>query len=105
MANNRMMLVCNTCYPTDEDIYANHGKSWAEQRPDFISVGKWYPVGSYRTHTDLELGNAINEYLDRHSHELDDPKLNENPVRLTYETWVIDQPAITAWKYEPNASD
>lgn len=107
MANNRMMLVCNKCYPTDEDI------KWEPitYQTDVAYIGKWYPVGSYVSKDDAILGQTINEYLDKHSHEDDiaptfseDPMVqahfihNENPVRLTYETWVKDMPAIKKWE-------
>lgn len=99
-----MMLVCNKCYPTDDDIVWNP----ILNSVDVAYLGKWYPVGSYTTRPDEEIGRRVNEYLDKHAHgdhttpadELDIIH-NENPVRLTYETWVRDMPAIKKWEYKP----
>jgi len=114
MANNRMMIVCNKCYPTDEDL--NSPDIWE----NICVLGKWYPIGSYRTRDNEVIGERVNEYLDKHAHDeditaisdkwVDDPKYkaalahNENPVRLTYESWVID-PKPLMKKYEPTTNN
>ncbi len=98
MANNRMVIVCNKCVPDDNWVYG----------ADVCYTGKWYPVGNYVYIPDEALGNSINTYLKRHAHTEDVPEphsvnntahresliQNENPVRLTYETWVRDMPPI-----------
>ena len=97
MANNQMMLVCNKCYPNDSDL---------KYPLDVAYLGKQYPVGSYRTRDNEVVRQRVNEYLDKHAHSedvIENPteatlKQNENPVRLTYKTWVRDMPAIKKWE-------
>jgi hypothetical protein len=94
MANNRMVLVCNKCNPTDDWVYGD----------DVCHIGKWYPIGDYVSKPNEVLGQLINEFLERHAHTEDvennipDAIIhNENPIRLTYESWVRDMPAIKKW--------
>lgn len=110
MANNRMIMVCNKCYPTDEDLWSDN-----YDRDKILFMTKWYPIGAYYTATD-DLQKRIEQYLEVHAHTtdisdisdtwVDDPayaaamEQNENPVRLTYETWVRDMPAIKKWEYK-----
>jgi hypothetical protein len=103
-----MVIVCNKCIPDDNWQYG----------ADVCYVGKWYPIGSYRTMQHDILGKKINEYLDKHAHDEDIPEpynvnnpdhtatlaQNENPVRLTYETWARDMPAIKKWSMEADTS-
>lgn len=93
MANNRMIIVCNHCYPTDEWKYDD----------DICYIAKWYPVGAYYTNDVGHAGKAFYAYLERHAHteEFDGwYEHQENPVRLTYETWLRDMPAIKKWVFK-----
>jgi len=79
-----MLLVCNKCWPKDEDI-------WDKDGPDgwknIIVIGKWYPGYSYNSRTDESLGKDVNDYIRKHEH-LEDPESNEYPVRIAYECWL-----------------
>ena len=105
IANNRMILVCNKCYPIDDWKYGD----------DVCYIGKWYPIGSYSYIDDTVLGQKINEYMDRHSHDEDvdndteenHPGIiqNENPIRLTYEHWANEETEANSsswfWRCNP----
>lgn len=107
MANNRMLLVCNKCFPPKSNIWENGPELW----DNVCSLGKWYPGGSYETYGDNMLGQRVNSYLTKHAH-MDDVvnrvaktpeekaafEHNENPVRLIYETHSVAIPAIKKWR-------
>jgi hypothetical protein len=98
MANNRMMVVCNKCFPDDDHF------TWDDfQEGRVIYMAKWYPVGPYYCNGD-EAGYAdkFYRYLETHAHSPEeDGKLHqENPVRLTYESWVVDpKPLMKKWEF------
>lgn len=85
MANNRMVLLCNVCQPSD--------KEWQYHAKGVMALAKWYPVGAYYSNrTAEELGQDLLDFLEEHSH----PELpsegytagagQDNPVRLVYES-------------------
>lgn len=80
MANNRMVLVCNTCLPGEWSYW----KPGGEEREEAVCViGKWYPFQDYAYVEDLKLGQRINDFLNRHAHI--ESSNCEWPVRLEYE--------------------
>lgn len=92
MANNRMLLICNHCVPTGTGL-PRYGS------PAMLHIAKWYPVGAYYSPHAESLGQRIEDFLELHKHLEIEPAGLENPVRLEYETWIIDMPAIKKWEY------
>lgn len=101
MANNRMIIACNKCCPTDDFTYEDFQDGRA------MYMAKWYPVGQYYcAGAEALYGEAFYKYLEIHAHspEEDGQPHQENPVRLTYETWVRDMPAIKKWEMPQHQS-
>jgi hypothetical protein len=91
MANNRMVLVCNVCKPTEWDYVDRKG---------VLPIAKWYPGGGgeYYRNDFSTLGEEFKEFLIEHAH----PELpsdhytagagQPNPIRLEYES--TDKPLL-----------
>jgi len=95
MANNRMLLFCNICHPP-ETTKSDNWPSYDD--PGILHILKWYPATPwYSPHTE-SLGERIERFTEQHMHPEVEPAGVENPVRLEYETWVIDMPAIKKWE-------
>lgn len=91
MANNRMLLICNVCVPP--------GTEWPKYSdPALLHIAKWYPCDAYYSPGSDKLGAAIVDFLELHKHAEIHPACEENPVRLEYEIWVRDMPAIKKWE-------
>jgi hypothetical protein len=92
MANNRMLLVCNICVPPNTE-WPRYGD------PALLHIAKWYPTTPwYSSHPD-SLGERVEKFLELHMHPEIHPAGEENPIRLEYETWVRDMPAIKKWEH------
>lgn len=92
MANNRMLLICNVCVPPGTQEWPRYDD------PALLHIAKWYPVGAYYN---VPAAERIEQFLELHQHLEIDPAGLENPVRLEYEVWVRDMPAIKKWKQKP----
>lgn len=100
------MIVCNKCFPDDNKF------KWEDfQEGRVIYMAKWYPIGAYYCAGD-EAGYAdkFYRYLEEHAHadeenqdEVGWIEHQENPVRLTYENWMID-PKPLMEQYQPTPS-
>ena len=82
MANNRMYLICNVCYPPNSEW--DDFKTWKNVA---FHLAKWYPgeVGEWYTNRDDTIGKALDEFFTAHAHPNKYPGGVENPVRLEYE--------------------
>lgn len=91
MANNRMILLCNVCQPSDT--------AWAYHEKGVLAITKWYPGGKgeegapyYSNRSSEQLGEALLTFLDEHKHgELPSQHHKKgagqpNPIRLVYES-------------------
>ena len=86
MANNRMVLICNVCNPSD----------WKYHDKGVLAIAKWYPAGGFIAGDDGAYynidGESIQKFLDEHQHkEVASEHYTagtgqENPVRLEYES-------------------
>ena len=86
MANNRMYLICNVCWPEVKDKWPN---MQTDDGKAFLHLAKWYPgeVGEWYTNRSEQIGTFIDEFFLSHAHPDKYPGSVENPVRLEYE-WV-----------------
>lgn len=82
MANNRMYLVCNVCYPP-----AAEWPNYEEWKKVSFHLAKWYPgeVGEWYTNWAEQIGVWLDQFLLDHAHSDKYPGGVENPVRLEYE--------------------
>ena len=84
MANNRVYLVCNVCWP-------DPNKDWpsitSNEFKAFFHLAKWYPgeIGQWYTNRPETIGQSLDEFLEQHAHPDKYPGGVENPVRLEYE--------------------
>lgn len=71
MANNRLLLICETCFP--------QGRGTPYDNTDAVfAIAKYYPSTGY--YTGRPNNDSFNEWLERHRHDGD-----EYPVRMEYE--------------------
>lgn len=77
MANNRAVLVCNVCHPSDWD--------YAPPRSGIFVISKFYPTTGHYPNFDVD---KLYKWMDDHRHlgESDLPDHDEYPFRLEYET-------------------
>lgn len=90
MANNRMLLICNVCMPPDTE--------WSYNNPALLHIAKWYPDAPWYPSPQNTLGDRLANFLELHAHPNERGGTEENPIRLEYETWVRDMPAIKKWE-------
>lgn len=62
MANNRLILVCEECYPE------GRGKAYNDNAE--FAFAKYYPATGY--YTVRENNDSFNQWLDRHKHDHQD---------------------------------
>lgn len=92
MANNRMVLVCNICVPPGTQKWPHYDS------PALLHIAKWYPGSAWYSMHPESLGERVEAFLELHKHIEIEPATVENPVRLEYEIWTIDMPAIKKWE-------
>jgi hypothetical protein len=92
MANNRMYLVCNVCLPPGTREWPQPGD------PALLHIAKWYPASPWYSQHPESLGDRVEKFFEDHMHPEIHLAGEENPVRLEYETWVRDMPAIKKWE-------
>jgi len=83
MANNRMYLVCNVCYPDPSADWLDY-EGW---KLVAFHLAKWYPgsVGDWYTNRDESMYEELDKFFTAHAHPDKYPGGVENPVRLEYE--------------------